>query len=174
MILALNIITHLFIIVGILAMVGYIAQMIAMAEGILERLIRVPSIIAGFLIYFMTRAIGWSFPNLIIQSFVDKGAVSFGLIGIVLPAVFGALLAWASLDALKHKEQLLAGRVVILVVTFMLTLFIDVYVAVFSFSTKVALDVNLLPNLSFLIGICLFLIFSKSRDTTKEVETGSA
>ena len=56
----LNIITHIIIIAGIIAMLGFIIRMIQKGSGKLERLIRVFAVIAGFLIYFTIRAIGLS------------------------------------------------------------------------------------------------------------------
>ena len=158
----LNVLTHIIIIAGIITMLGFIGRMIQKGDGKLERLIRVFALIAGFLIYFMTRAIGLSIPALIVNSLEQTGALTFWLLAIILPALIGILVAWYCLDAMRRKADLPA-RVVILISTFILTLFIDVYVATFSIPTGSQLDTNLLPNLTFVIGLSLFVIFNVKR-----------
>jgi len=158
----LNIITHIIIIAGIIAILGFIIRMIQKGSGKLERLIRVFAVIAGFLIYFTIRVIGLSIPVLVVNLLKSTETLPFRLLAIVLPALIGILVAWYCLDAMRRQADLPA-RVVILISTFILTLFIDVYVAVFSISTGAQLGSNLLPNLAFVIGLSLFVIFNVKR-----------
>ena len=157
-----NIVTHLIIIVGIFAMFGFIIKMIAKGGSTLEKLIRVFALIVGFLIYFISRAVGISIPDLIVRSLVGITPLSFGIVGMLFPLIIGILLAWYCLDAMGRRSNL-PGRVVVLISTFILTLFTDVYVAVFRLPTANELHTNLLPNLTFVIGLMLFVIFNVKR-----------
>jgi hypothetical protein len=157
-----NILTHLIIILGIFGMFGFIIKMIAKGGNTLEKLIRVFALIVGFLIYFMSRALGFSIPDLIVKSLVGITPISFGVVGMLIPLILGVLIAWYCLDAMGRRTNLPA-RVVVLISTFILTLFSDVYVAVFRLPTANELHTNLLPNLTFVIGLMLFVIFSVKR-----------
>jgi hypothetical protein len=79
-------------------------------------------------------------------------------LGLILPALTGAFVAWYCLRNL-HKHEDLAHRIVILISTFILFLFADVYIA--SLGTLISKDVNvsLMPNLTFTLGVSLYIIF---------------
>ncbi len=134
-------------------------RMIIKGENKIEKTIRTFALVAGFLIYFTIRAIGFSIPDLIVQSVFGRAPLSFGIVGGLLPLIIGIAVTWYCLDAMKRKGSL-PGRIVILISTFILTLFIDVYVAVIKVPTGDKLDTSLLPNLTFVIGLSLFAIFS--------------
>jgi hypothetical protein len=162
----LNVITHIIIIAGIITMLAFIIRMIQKGDGKLEKLIRVFALIAGFLIYFMTRAVGLPIATLIVNSLGQTGALTFWLLALILPGLIGILVAWYCLDAMR-RESNIPARVVILISTFILTLFSDVYVATFSAPKGDQLDITLLPNLTFVIGLSLFVIFNVKRRSVK-------
>jgi hypothetical protein len=157
-----NIVAHLIIIVGILVIFGFIIKMIVKQENRLERVIRVFALVAGFLIYFMSRAVGISIPDIIVKSLAGTTPLSFGIIGMLFPLILGIFAAWYCVDAMGRISNL-PGRVAVLIATFILTLFTDVYVAVFKLPTANKLHTNLLPNLTFVIGLSLYMIFNVKR-----------
>ncbi len=157
-----NIVTHLIIIIGMFTIFGFIVKMIARGGSPLEKLIRVLALVAGFLLYFMSRALGFSIPAIIVKALAGTTTLSFGIIGMLFPLIIGILVAWYCLDAMGRRTNLPA-RVVVLISTMILILFIDVYVAVFKLPTANELHINLLPNLTFVIGLSLFVIFNVKR-----------
>ena len=162
----LNVLTHSIIIFGIVLMLGFIIAMIAKGHPNMEKLIRGIALIAGFLIYFTIRAIGISIPTWIVEA-LQHGKMMFAVAGLLVPSVFGIVITWACLDAWRRKNDL-SARLVILISTFILFLFTDVYVAVFRLTTNARLDINLLPNLAFVIGLSLFIVFNAGKQRLDE------
>jgi hypothetical protein len=163
----LNVVTHIIILFGILGMLGFIIKMIVSGENPLEKIIRIFALVVGFLLYFITRAVGISVPQVIVNSLAGITPLSFGIVGMLVPLVVGVLVAWYCLDAMGRQSNL-PGRVVILISTFILTLFTDIYVAVIKVPSRNQIDTNLLPNLTFVIGLLLFVVFNVKKKKTAE------
>ncbi len=165
MLLFLNIMAHLIIIVGIIAMLAYIIRMIVKTENRTEKVIRVFALIVGFLTYFIIRVVGISIPDLIVNSMQGFTQRSFGILGGIIPFVLGGLIAWYCLSTMS-KHSNLPSRIVVLISTCILILFTDVYVVALKMPTGTDLETDLLPNLTFVIGLLLFAIFNVRRSSS--------
>lgn len=163
----LNVVTHIIILAGIVGMLVFIIKMIVGGENTLEKIIRIFALVSGFLLYFITRAIGISMPQFIMTPLARSAPVVFGVVGMLIPLLIGVLVGWYCLDAMG-RESSLPGRIVILISTFILTMFTDVYVAVIKVPSSTQIDTNLLPNLTFVIGLLLFVIFNVKKQRASE------
>ena len=163
----LNVVTHIIILGGIVGMLVFIIKMIAGGENKLEKTIRTFALIAGFLLYFVTRAIGISLPQFIMTPLAKSAPIFFGIVGMLIPLLLGVFVGWYCLDAMGRQSNL-PGRIVILISTFILTMFTDVYVAVMKIPSSTQIDTNLLPNLTFVIGLLLFVVFNVKKQKSSE------
>jgi hypothetical protein len=134
--------------------------MIKNSNEIQEKIIRTISLTTGFLIYFGSKAVGLSIPDLLIHAIKISNPYLTIFVGILLPFATGVIAAWF-LQRVINKDEDFAARVIILITTFILVLFSDVYVGTFGVHQfNKELNAYLLPNLSFTIGISLYLIFT--------------
>ncbi len=163
----LNVVTHIIILAGIVSMLGFLIKMIVSGESSLEKVIRLFATISGFLLYFIIRAVGASAPQFIINPLAGSTPMFFGIVGMLIPLMIGVLTAWYCLDAMGRQSNL-PGRVVILISTFILTMFTDIYVAVMKIPSSDRIDTNLLPNLTFVIGILLFVVFNVKKPKSSD------
>ena len=163
----LNIVTHIIIIFGIVGMFVYTIKMIARGENTLEKIIRIFAMVVGFLVYFIIRAVGVHTPQFILNPLAGSAPVVFGIVGMLIPLLLGVFVAWYCLDAMGRRSNL-PGRLVVLISTFILTLFTDIYVAVIKVPSSTQIDTNLLPNLTFVIGLLIFVVFNVKKPRTSE------
>jgi ABC-type Na+ efflux pump permease subunit len=70
-------------------------------------------------------------------------------------------VAWFCLRSLEQHQDVVGPRLIILISTFVVAMFGDVYVATFQTSevSQQGVNVALLPNLTFTVGMCLYFIF---------------
>lgn len=155
-----NVITNVLIIVSVVAMIVFIARLIFRGRGELETAVRSMAAVAGFLIYVGSQALGISIPSFMLSAISTTNPLAIGFLGILLPALAGTLVAWYCLNAIQQSEDL-GARLVVLLATFIVSLFSDVYVSVLANSEILQEDINvtLLPNLTFTVGISLYVIF---------------
>jgi hypothetical protein len=172
-----NVLANLLVILGTLVMVAFIARLIFQRSPFIgggrsqaayrdhrryqvEVVIRIIAALIGFLIYFVSQAVGLSIPSLMLAAISTTNPASIGIFGVVAPASAGIIVAWYCLRTLKKSEEL-AFRLLVLLSTFIIVLFGDVYVA--SLANKEfgphGLNVSLLPNAAFVIGVCLYIVF---------------
>jgi len=172
-----NVLANVIVVLVTLVMVAFIARLIFQRGPFIgagrsqaayrdhrryqvEVVIRIVAALTGFLIYFGSTAVGLSIPSLMLQAISTTHPASIGVFGGVAPAAAGIIVAWYCLRTLKKSEEL-GLRLLVLLSTFIIVLFGDVYVA--SLANKElspqGLNVSLLPNLTFTIGICLYIIF---------------
>lgn len=151
--------THILIISSMLAILYLMAVLIFSSDDIAEKAIRLSAFATGILIYYGSKTIGVSIPSLMIQSLMITKPFSLGLFGILFPSLTGFFVAWYCLRSMK-KNDYTASRLIILVITFIIVIFGDVYVTAFDLSRQSdsVLDVMLLPNLTFTIALSLYLI----------------
>lgn len=153
-----NILTHIVIVLGMAGMFWFIYYMIRDEPLKLEQVIRLLAAVTGFLIYFGARATGMSIPDLMLSSIKTTGGVGFFFSSIFVPAGAGTLVAWYCLRALKKSDDI-ASRFVTLIATFVLVMFTDVYANTFTGGTGPrSVSTMLLPNLTFTIGLSLYVI----------------
>lgn len=154
-----NLITNVLIVLAMLAMISFIGLLIFSGSS-LQILIRILATVTGFLIYFGAKAVGLSIPSLMLSAISTTTPASIGVLGILLPGLAGMIVAWYCLKSIKKSEEV-GLRLVILISTFIVVLFGDAYMA--SLGTAVTsqqgINVALLPNLTFTVGIALYIIF---------------
>lgn len=165
-----NLLTHVIIVFGMFAMFKFIWYMIKEEPVKLEKVIRTISAVTGFLIYFGALATGVSIPDFMMSSVSSNSKWAFGLLGIMLPLLVGGGIGWYIVLALKRGEEI-AGRVIILIATFILTMFTDVYASTFQVDRPDGtFSQALIPNLTFTVGITLYVIFKYTPDKKRPQE----
>ncbi len=159
-----NIITNIIIIAGILSVFYFIYLMIVGIDSILEKIIRLTALTTGFLIYVGAKAVGISIPQLMLGGISTTNPLTVGLLGVIFPSFLGTIVAWYCLKNLNKSEDI-AARLIILITSFIVVMFGDVYVESYSNGTHFnGLNVSLLPNLTFTVGLSLYVIFKFRRD----------
>ena len=159
MIFLLNIITHIMIILGITGLIFYIGYAVHKEQELLEKFILIISSMTGFLIYFGARALGLSIPSMMMKSVSITNPIRMTFFSIIIPWTVGTIVAWYFGWCLK-KHIDIAFRVVILISAFIVTLFSDVYAASYTVSINGGIDTSLLPNLTFTVGMGLYIILN--------------
>lgn len=159
MIVILNIITHIMIILGITGLIFYIGYAVHKEQEMFEKIILMISSMTGFLIYFGARALGLSIPSMIMTSVSMTNPIKMILFSIVIPWTVGTIVAWYFSWCLK-KHIDIAFRVVVLISAFIVTLFSDVYAASYAVEINGKIDISLLPNLTFTVGMGLYIILN--------------
>jgi hypothetical protein len=154
-----NFITHGIISIGILALVYLIGYSVHKEPKIFEKVILIVSVMIGFLIYFGSKAIGISIPSMMMSAVTTTNPVSIGILAIILPSAAGVTVAWYCIHCLNKSSEI-AFRIVILIGTFIVTLFGDVYFATYTVKSQGNVDITLLPNLTFTIGMGLYVILN--------------
>jgi hypothetical protein len=162
-----NVLTNVLVVASALAMILFIAKLI-FAAGSMEATIRSMAAVTGFLIYVGAEAVGLSIPSLMLEAITVTNPFSIGAVGIVLPGLAGVVVAWFLLYAVNRGTEDKYWRLVVLISTFMVTLFGDVYAETLGGTqnnaiTSRGLDLALLPNLAFTIGLSLYLIMFYTR-----------
>lgn len=161
-----NIVTHILVIAGILSVFYFIYYMIYKTESILEKIIRISALTTGLLIYVGAKAVGISIPGLMMGGISTTNPLTIGFLGVIFPSLIGSFVAWFCIKNLNKSEDL-AARLIILISTFIVVMFGDVYVKTYETSAKIdGLNISLLPNLTFTIGLSLYVIF-KYRSSEK-------
>jgi hypothetical protein len=141
-----------------MAIFGFIGFMVLQIHNTLERILRVVAMMTGFLIYFGARALGISIPDLMMASIRNAGPIVFGAINVIVPAATGVLVAWYCVRNIRSDEDI-AARVVILLATFVLVIFTDVYAATYRTNIETgSINAALMPNLTFTVGLALYVI----------------
>ncbi len=159
MVFLLNVITHIMIILGIVGLIFYIAYAVHKEQVIFEKVILVISAMTGFLIYFGARALGLPIPSMMMSSVSIASPIRMTLFSILIPWSVGVAVAWYFSWCLnKHID--IAFRVVILISAFIVTLFGDVYAASYAVTAGGGIDTSLLPNLTFTVGMGLYIILN--------------
>jgi hypothetical protein len=154
-----NVLTHAVILSGLFGLAIFGCAAIRATGDFSEKLMMIGASMTGFLIYFGSRAMGLSIPQLVLPAISDPNPYKIGLVGAVIPACSGVLVAWHGLRCLR-KSAGVSWRLLLLGGTFFTALLGDVYAATFAVEyARNGFDASLLPNLAFQIGMTLHLIF---------------
>ena len=156
-----TILTHVLIILGILGIFYFIGYLIISVKDTVERILRTSALTTGFLIYYGSKLVGLSIPSFMIKAISTLNPFTIGFFGIIFPGFIGTIVAWYCVKNINKHEDV-AARTVILITTFIVVLFGDVYSVTFQFGHGYINEI-LLPNLTFTIGLCLYLIFKYKR-----------
>jgi glucan phosphoethanolaminetransferase (alkaline phosphatase superfamily) len=153
------VLTHLFVIVGMLAIAAFITRLVGSEERTVEKIILIAAAMTGFLSYFGAKALGISIPSLMLASAATTNPFTYGLMSVVLPSAAGVFVAWFFVRSLKRSENI-ARRLVILLSTLILVMFVDVYAATYQINSGASNSLkSLVPNLTFVVAISLYVIF---------------
>lgn len=162
-----NVMTHVLIVSSILGILFLVAKMIFYPSDTIEKTIRMSACTTGFLIYYGSKSIGISIPLMIVKSLVITNPFSIGLFGILIPSLTGYFVAWYCIKNIKKNENI-AARLIVLIITFIIVLFGDVYVTAFDVNpiNDTGFDITLLPNLTFTIALSLYMILKYNQKQT--------
>lgn len=153
-----NVLTHAIVLVATLAMCYFVYKLVEDSSGEVTLVLRTIAVLVGFLAYFGARALGISIPDLLMYSVGTTNVLRFGFIGFVFPSLTGAGVAWFLVRSLRSHVEI-GRRVVIMISTFFVVMFADVYAASRAMSVEQGgFNVALLPNLAFTIGMGLYLV----------------
>jgi len=152
---------HLLIIGTILLLIGVAVGVVVDETSSLERIILSSSLSAGFLAYTAARALGISIPSLLAQSLATSNPFGVAALGLIIPSMCGTFIAWFGLRMMKKDEDV-AKRVSLVLGTFIITMFADVYAAM---AGEIGLSQGkfALPNITFVLGMVFYTIFTYRR-----------
>ncbi len=159
-----NFLTHLVIIGGCIGLIVATIKLIGDTRSVQQQTLRIIACVVGVFIYVGARAVGMSIPELILQAESVTAPVSIGAVGFIFPALTGTAAAWILTKALKNNGNI-SVRVVILVMSFLVFMFGDVYAAAFTTTVRSGeFNNTLLPNLLFVLSLGLYVILKHDPD----------
>jgi hypothetical protein len=105
-----------------------------------------------------------SVPEFLLQALTQSGGYLTGLIGALVPASIGFLVAWyvtRFFNSRNERKNIVGMRILALVMTMVLFPFINTYVATFDVAHHGDEFRLLLPNLTFVLAVLLYAVFKK-------------
>lgn len=117
-----------------------------------EIIMRSAAAVCGLLLYLGAKAFGLSIPTFLLYALTQGGAYVTGIVGSLFPAATGFLVAWF------ERKNIVAMRILALVMTMVFFLFMDTYVATFDVAHGEDFKL-LMPNMTFVLAILLYAIF---------------
>jgi len=152
-----GIVTNAFIVAALLVYLYFMFQLVLTANLKVERILRATSLATGLLIFFGARSLNISIAELMVSSATLTNPVAFGFFGVIMPAMMGTFLAWYFVGTIKRSSNIVI-RSMILIGTFTVFQFIDVYLRALSIKGDTPVDKALVPNLCFIIAVALYTI----------------
>jgi hypothetical protein len=166
-----TILTNALIISGALGISYYTYKLISSAPSVGERNVRCLALLSGFLAFIGAKALGIDFPSLLFTSAQLTHPYLLGSVNVAMPGATGAATALLLLKGFKRRGSSdYPLRLMILLATFVLMLFVDVYAAAVTTDKSLAVNLHLLPNLSFTLGMCVYIIVNYSSSLGLEEE----
>ncbi|HLA36014.1 MAG TPA: hypothetical protein VJ001_14215 [Rhodocyclaceae bacterium] len=158
----LNFLVHSIVIFGVLAFLGVGIGLATNLPGEgadrgREAALRVISIVAGFLIYYASRAIGISIPELMLNASSSRDVVAVTLISFIGPIIAGLFVTNICINRIED-DSAIAGRITLLIMVLTLLIFVESYVASYKIDSE-GINIHLLPNVVFVLTVLLYLIF---------------
>ena len=107
------------------------AVVVKFSPSLPERLMRAIAATAGLLLYLGAKTVGLSVPAFLMQALLTSGALLTGVLGAVLPAAVGFVVAWyvtgyfSSRDA---RRALIGMRILALVMSVVVMLYADLFI----------------------------------------------
>ncbi len=132
-----------------------------------ERAIRGAAVFCGAMVVLGAQAAGLTFTEFIVNSLSGASALGQGavLVGAVVPSAMGLLIGMALLRALRQSEDK-AIRVIAFVGTLAATQFAQIC-AVAVDTNGVRLGAAAVPNISFVVGVLLYVVLKYDRKTRR-------
>jgi hypothetical protein len=125
-----------------------------------ENVMRAAAAVAGLVLYLGAKAIGVSVPAFLLQAMTMSGAYLTGLLGTLIPAAVGFLLAWyvtGYLGSRDARRDDIGMRVMVLTLVITFFLYTDLYVASLDVASAAGLSL-LLPNITFTLSVLLYAV----------------
>jgi hypothetical protein len=125
-----------------------------------ERIMRSLASISGVLLYVGAKTFGLTIPGLLLASLAMGGAYTTRLFGAVFPAATGFLVSWfvcRFLSSRDARKNLVGMRLLALVVSVTLMLYLDLYTSAFDAAGSDGFRM-LMPNLVFLLSVLIFAV----------------
>lgn len=155
-----NSLLHLAILFSILLLAGFVLKLIVAEHNHVETSIRAMACAAGFLIYMGSKAIGGSIPQMLFGGMQEAMPIRVAIVGGLFPAAVGWIVAFFCIWSLR-KGEFFISRIIILFSVFIFTTFVDAYVLTYSIDkTSNEINKGLMPNLSFIIGVVMYIILN--------------
>ena len=158
--------THALVLSAIIGMAVFIVHVIKDNPDHVERLLRTVAFAAGLLAYLASKAYGVAIPTLMASALDITNPLTLGFFGAVLPSLAGTFVAWFCLRLMKDNEDV-GKRGLVLFASFIFTMFSDSYTTIASKISPSQSGFGL-PNMTFVLGIILYIIFKYQRVTPKE------
>ena len=161
--------THIAIISAMFVFVSQLTSIVAKnikTNNFTKHFIRSISVIVGLFIYIGARGSGLPVTSLILSGTELTTPITFSLFSLFLPFISGFFTTWYFLKIFQ-KDSEITYRLSIILMSFIIIMFGDVYVATYSRANSFyGYNKSLLPNLLFLMGVAIYFIFNY--DTVKE------
>ena len=125
-----------------------------------EKLMRIISLLAGFITFLGSRAVGLSVPNLLFKAISIHSLISISsLMCFIIPSFAGVFAAWFILKAINEPgQENISFRFLLMIVSLIIMLFIDIYISFFDKNLSNQINTYLLPNLLFVLSIMLYFM----------------
>lgn len=137
----------------------------------IERAIRALAMFAGAMVVIAAQASGASYADFIVDSLGGVKPLTFGLAGVVMPGVAGGMLAWYMVRAAVVSE-VRAVRLLAFVGMLAGVQYLTLY-GVSLGEKGFELSAAALPNMAFVIGIALYVMFQYDPEAPKGRMLGS-
>lgn len=150
-----GLLSHLMIILGVVAQFYSIFYVIKHTEDSTEKIVRITAFTTGLLIFFGSKALNFSLSDLILLGIKEYNPMRFGFFGVFIPSSLGYILAWYFIRQMKNSASQ-ALRIMILIGVFTILQFSDIYLKVININ-GIPLNRTMIPNLTFTIAIGLYV-----------------
>ena len=148
-----TLLVHLLIIVGLVAMVIFMARNIVNENDKTEQFIKILAVVLGLFVYFAAKGLNLSISDLVVESMQTTKPIVIGVVGFISPTILGIFSAWY-IKRIFNSKNVIAERVILIFATLMITLFGEVYISSYSVSG----NTKLLPNVMFVAGVILYIV----------------
>ena len=153
---------HALVLAAIIGMAFFLVHVIKDDHDATERLLRIVAFSAGLLSYLAAKAYGIAIPTLMASALDITKPLTLGFFGAILPSMAGTFVAWFCLRLMKNNQDV-GKRGLVLFASFIFTMFSDSYTTIASKITP-SQSANGLPNMTFVLGIILYIIFKYERN----------
>lgn len=171
---AFNLALHVLLVGSLLIFLIALVRMSLSQTDPQERILRVAALLAGAMVTLGAQAAGVSYANFTVKALAGarpaSGAAEIG--ATIIPGLFGVALGFYIVRVYKRSERI-AARVMGFVGMLAVTAFAEIY-ATATHTRGVFLGAAALPNVSFVTGIILCVIFTYDPDAKQSRGRGLA
>lgn len=163
-----DVLVHIILLGSALLMILVIWKLINQDPN--ERVLNSVSVFTGAMIVVGAQAAGVSYSSFIVDTLGVARPFTFGLFAVAIPTMSGSVLAWF-LQSRARKDYERSMRILLLVLTMAVVQFLLTYVEAV---TDAGLEVGryAVPNIAFVVGVFLYLIFQSNPDATSDKTQG--